>query len=162
MRLGSTRLCSFALLAACAALLDSGAAQAATVVAGASASVIGDVLADPAVIIAVQSSASNVVTITAVNVTPHTDAASLSGVVTLADGASAPLQAGGGDKRTSTAAKAADAAADGPPSANTTASAPAASNAGSGVLSANQRLAVDISQADLASIGSVSVTLNYN
>jgi hypothetical protein len=130
------------MVAACAALALSGLAQAATVVAGATATVLAQVVAEPVIVLSASGYAptSNTVTLTASNVAARSNGASLSGNVSLGD--SAPVVAmQAGDAR-NPGAKPADGQA--------------------GMLGDARKLAVDLSQAELAALSSVSVTLNYN
>ncbi len=146
MRLGHRILGVIATCAACVAPIGFGTAQAATVIAGASATVIGAIAPEPVIVLSTISSPSTPtsVTLSATNVAARAEGASLSGAVSMGD--SAPvvaMQASDGRSSNAGAGRAADA-----PQA--------------GMLGASHKLAVELSKAELAALGAVSVTLNYN
>ncbi len=153
MRLGHRTLGVIVSIAACVAPLSVGTAQAATAVAGASATVLSSVIPEPVIVLSTiaspssNSSAPASVTLTAVNVNAaaRTDGASLSGTVTLGD--SAPVVAMQASEGRTGPAKAAEAGG---------------AAAASGTLGNSKALAVELSKADLAALGGISVTLNYN
>jgi hypothetical protein len=136
-------------LAACAALFSAGLAQAATVVAGASATVIAQVVSDPVIVLSLSSSAApNSLTLTATNVSASVAAPAAGGE------SSAALSIQGADSHPG-AGKALDAA---PAGANLAAPAASAGN----LVQAARKLSVDVTQSELASLGAVSIILNYN
>lgn len=146
MRLGHRILGVIATFAACVAPIGFGSAQAATVIAGASATVIGAIAPEPVIVLSTISSPSApaTVTLSAVNVAARAEGASLSGTVSLGD--SAPvvaMQASDGRSASAAPVRSAEAAQ-------------------AGMLGAQHKLAVELSKAELAALGAVSVTLNYN
>jgi hypothetical protein len=143
MRLGHRTFGVIVSFAACVAPTSFGTAQAATVVAGASATVITSVVPEPVIVLSASYSASSPsnVTLTAVNVAARAESASLSGTVSMGD--NAPVVAmQSSDNR--------------PPSARS------ADTSVPGLVGNAHKLAVELTKADLASLGAVSVTLNYN
>lgn len=155
MRLGHRTIGVIVSIAACVAPFSVGTAQAATAVGGASATVLSGVIPEPVIVLSTiaspnsssSSGAPASVTLTAVNVNvaPRADGASLSGTVTLGD--SAPVVAMQASEGRAGPAKAAEAGG---------------AAAASGTLGNSRALAVELSKADLAALGGISVTLNYN
>jgi hypothetical protein len=137
--------------AACAALAGIGAAQAATVVAGASANVITQVVAEPTIVLSLSGgSSANSVIVSATNISARADASGLS---------AATADSGGTLSMMATDTRAPGKSGDSPASGMAAIS---TASSGGNVNGAGRKLSIEVSQSDLAALGALSITLNYN